>query len=98
MFKSTIIAALMTSVANAQLDTYATCKACLTGGGRQCLTSAGGITFYDLGTCCKAGDKSIFCDKDYGQKSFNYCASSTTIKNEFIQNWTCSQREDMCPQ
>jgi hypothetical protein len=66
MFKSTIIAALFASVANAQTDTYATCKACLSGGGTQCLTSAGGLSFYDLGTCCKSTDTSVFCNKPYG--------------------------------
>ena len=66
MFKNTILAALMASSANAQSDTWATCNACITNGGRQCLTSAGGVTFYDTGTCCKSTDKSVFCTKPYG--------------------------------
>lgn len=65
MFRNTFLAALI-SAANAQADTAATCRKCIDDGGRQCLTSGGGLTFYDTGSCCKTGDKSVFCDKPYG--------------------------------
>ena len=61
MIKTSLLAALMASTANAQFDTAATCRACFTSGGRQCLSSGGGITFYDTGTCCAKGSTSNFC-------------------------------------
>ena len=91
MFKSSIFigAALYTSTTSAQYDTAATCRSCIDSGGTQCLTSSGGVTFYDTATCCPKGSKTVFCSKPYGQQSFNYCADKTKIKNKYIQNWTC---------
>ena len=84
MFKTGIFAALLASTAHAQYDNYATCGQCIANGGRQCLTSAGGVTFYDTGTCCGKDNKSIFCTKPYGQQAFNYCADQSKIKNKYI--------------
>ena len=66
MFKTTIVATFMVSTATAQYDTSATCRSCIDAGGRQCLTSSAGVTFYDTATCCPKGSKTIFCDKPYG--------------------------------
>jgi hypothetical protein len=68
MFKNTFLAALLATVVNAQAqtDSAATCRKCFDGGGRQCITSGGGVTFYDAGSCCLPGDTSTFCTKAYG--------------------------------
>ena len=82
MFKTSIFAALMIATVIAQSDLYSECRKCIDDGGRHCLTSSGGMSFYDSGTCCAKDSTSYFCTRSNAQKAFNFCAESSKIKNE----------------